>query len=124
MCGCTGCADSGGSRGARFVLFTLAVAALVIAHFIQGSKPKFVHFGKHRSLPVDQTGWNDYLRTGMWVAAALLSCLGLHRWSAASEVLVDDSDARPRAFGDSIVDARTQVDPAIGIRSVDMRHDR
>ena len=100
------------------------MAALVIAHFIPGSKPRFVHFGKHRSLPVDQTGWNDYLRTGLWGAAALLFVVGLHRWSAASEVLVDDSDARPRAFGDSVVDARTQVDPAIGIRPVNISRDR
>jgi hypothetical protein len=106
------------------VLITLAATALGIAHLIPGSNPKFVHIGSHRSLPVDQTGWNDDLRTGLWVAAALLFGVGLYRWSAASEVLVEDSDARPRAFGDSVVDARTQVDPAIGIRPVTMTRDR
>jgi hypothetical protein len=54
------------------VLVTLAVVALVIAHFVPGSKPKFVHVGNQRR----------------------------------------------------IVDARAQVDPAIGIRPVDMSRDR
>jgi hypothetical protein len=105
-------------------LFTLALAALVVSRFVPGSKPKFVHVWKHHSLPVDRTGWNDYARTGLWVAAAVLSGLGLIRWNAASEPLTDESDSRPRGFGDSIVDARTQVDPAIGIRPVDMSRDR
>jgi hypothetical protein len=106
------------------VLFVVAVAMLVVAHFVPGSKPKFVHLGNHRSLPVDQTGWNDYLRTSLWIGAVLLLCYAGFRWNAASEPLTAESDARPRAFGDSVVDARTQVDPAVGMRPVNMSKDR
>jgi hypothetical protein len=105
-------------------LFALALAALVVSHFVPGPKPKYVHVWKHHSLPVDQTHWNDYLRTALWIGAALLLCYGGFRWNAASELLTNEADARPRAFGDSIVDTRTQVDPAIGIRPVDMSRDR
>jgi hypothetical protein len=106
------------------VLAALAVVALVVAHLVQGSKPRFVHIGNHRSIPVDQTHRNDYARTALWIAAALMFGFGLYRWNAASEAPADESDAHPRAFGDSIVDARTQVDPGIGIRPVDMSRDR
>jgi hypothetical protein len=106
------------------VLFTVAVAMLVLAHFVPGSKPKYVHVWKHHSLPVDQTHGNDYLRTALWIGAALLVCYGGFRWNAASEPLTTESDARPRAFGDSVVDARTQVDPAVGMRPVNMSKDR
>jgi hypothetical protein len=37
---------------------------------------------------------------------------------------VGESDPHRPQFGDCIVDARTQVDPAIGIRPVDMSRDR
>jgi hypothetical protein len=106
------------------LLIAFAVTALVVAHFVPGSRPKFVHIGNHRSIPVDQTHANDYVRTALWVGAALLSGVGLYRWNAASEPPVDEPEKHRRAFGDSIVDARTQVDPAIGIRPVDMSHDR
>jgi hypothetical protein len=107
------------------VLITLAVVLLVVSHFVQGSKPKYVHFGKHQSVALDQTHRNDYARTGLWVGAVLLFGFGLYRWNAASEVQVDESGPHRREYGDSIVDARTQVDPAIGIRPIDMsRRDR
>ena len=37
---------------------------------------------------------------------------------------MDELDPHRREFGDSIVDARTQVDPAIGIRPIDISRDR
>ncbi len=107
------------------VLIALASLSLVITHyFVHGSQPRYVHFGKDQSVPVDDTRGNEYLRTALWAAAGLFFGYGIFRWNAASERLVDDSDARPRAFGDSVVDARTQVDPAIGIRPVNTSRDR
>jgi hypothetical protein len=105
-------------------LITLAAVLLVIAYLVPGSKPRVVHVGRQYGVPVDRTGWNDYLRAGLWVAAALVLGYGAYRWNAASEAPLDESDARPRAFGDSVVDQYTQVDPAIGIRPVDMTRDR
>lgn len=58
------------------------------------------------------------------IALTVLFGSGIFRWNAAGERPVDELDARPRAFGDSVVDARTQVGPAIGIRPVDMSRDR
>jgi hypothetical protein len=70
------------------------------------------------------THWNDYLHTGIWIVAVILVVYGIVRWNAATEDPVDESDAAPRMFGDSIVDARTQVDPAIGLRPVNSSRDR
>jgi hypothetical protein len=36
----------------------------------------------------------------------------------------DDPESYRRQFGDSIVDARTQVDPQIGMRPIDTTRDR
>jgi hypothetical protein len=105
-------------------LVAAAVAMLVVSHFVPGSKPKFVHVGNRHRLPVDQTGWNDYLRTTLWIGAVLLLCYGGFRWNAATEPLTSEADARPRAFGGSVVDARTQVDPAVGMRPVNISKDR
>ena len=74
------------------------------------------HPGKGRDL-VDQTGLRDYVRLALDVAGVGLVLLGLLRWSTRQERVLQESDARHR-YGDSIVDARTSVDPVIGMRPV------
>jgi hypothetical protein len=107
------------------VLMASAVGLVLLDLFvIHGSKPKAEHLARHVSIHVYPTHWNDYLRTAMWIVAVILIGYGIVRWNAASEDLPDEADAAPRAFGDTIVDARTQVDPAIGMRPVNSSRDR
>jgi len=106
-------------------LFTSAgVLTLADLFVIHGSKPKVERIGKHLRIHVYPTHWNDYVHTGTWIAAVILILAGFVRWNAASEGPADEADAAPRMFGDSIVDARTQVDPAIGLRPVNSSRDR
>jgi hypothetical protein len=88
--------------------------ALVVAHFVPGSQPKLVHVERLHTVPVDRTGWNDYVRTGLWIAAALLAAgAGLRRHSA-SEPLPEGSALDPRAVRTSVLGGQAQVDQAIG----------
>jgi hypothetical protein len=109
---------------------TRAIVALIVAGVIlvvigalviHGTPPKLElrvpgHPGKGRDL-VSQTGLRDYVRLALDVAGAGLVLLGLLRWSTSREREPQESDAR-RGYGDSIVDVRTSVDPAIGMRPV------
>jgi hypothetical protein len=45
------------------------------------------------------------------------------RWKAAIARCGDEPEEYRRHFGDSIVDARTQVDPQVGMRPVDTTRD-
>ena len=106
-------------------MFSSAAALVLLDLFVvHGSKAKVERLGKHVRLHVYPTHWNDYLHTGMWIVAVILVGYGIVRWNAASEGPADEADAAPRMFGDSIVDARTQVDPAIGLRPVNSSRDR
>jgi membrane protein implicated in regulation of membrane protease activity len=51
------------------------------------------------------------------VAAVALALYALVRWSNAREDAPREDEAQ-RHYGDSIVDARTSVDPAVGMRPV------
>ena len=103
---------------------TAAVLVLLDLFVIHGSKAKIERIGKHMTIHVYPTHWNDLVHTGIWVVAGIVIGYGIVRWNAASEDPADDADAASRMFGDTIVDARTQVDPAIGIRPVNSSPDR
>ncbi len=47
----------------------------------------------------------------------------LVRWKAAAPHYGDDPEEYRRRFGDSTVDARTQVDPQVGMRPIDTTRD-
>jgi hypothetical protein len=47
----------------------------------------------------------------------------LVRWNAAVARYGGEPEEHRRHFGDSIVDARTQVDPQVGMRPVDTTRD-
>jgi hypothetical protein len=96
------------------VLIALATAALIVAHFVAGSQPKLVHVDRLHRVPVDRTGWNDYLRTGLWIAAALLAGGAGLRRHAAAEPLADGSALDPRAVRTGVLGAQAQVDQAVG----------
>jgi hypothetical protein len=76
--------------------------------------PSHPHQGR---VAVDSTGARDYLRLVLSVAGVALALFGVLRWSTRREGVPQESDAR-HGFGDSIVDVRTSVDPAIGMRPV------
>jgi hypothetical protein len=96
------------------VLIALGLAMLAAAHFVPGSKPKLVHVVKLHSVPVDQTGWNDYLRSALWIGAALLFGSAGYRWKSSGERLVEASTMDPRAARTRVLGAQAQVDQAIG----------
>ena len=96
------------------VLIALAAVAMVVAHFVPGSEPRLVHVSRLHRVPVDQTGANDYVRAGLWVAAALLAGGAAFRWNAASEPPVDELALDPAAVRTGVLGAQAQVDQAIG----------
>ncbi|MEP6640743.1 MAG: hypothetical protein ABJB93_02430 [Gaiellales bacterium] len=68
-----------------------------------------------------------------FVAGALALCalaVAVVRWKRAPDLMgggpeeFGDPEDYRRHFGDSIVDARTSVDPQVGMRPVDTTHDR
>ncbi|HEX3332523.1 MAG TPA: hypothetical protein VHS27_21565 [Gaiellales bacterium] len=103
---------------------TAGVLVLLDLFVIHESKAKIERIGKHMKIHAYPTHWNDYVHTGIWVVAVILIGYGIVRRNALSEDPADEADAAPRMFGDSIVDARTQVDPAIGLRPVNTTRDR
>ena len=111
-------------RSTIVIFATAGVLVLLDLLVIHASKAKIEPIGKHMRIHVYPTHWNDYVHTGIWVVAVILIGYGIVRWNAASEDPADEADAAPRMFGDSIVDARTQVDPAIGLRPVNSTRDR
>lgn len=96
------------------LLIALGLAVLAVAHFVPGSKPKLVRVVKLHRVPVDQTGWNDYLRTALWIGAALLFGSAGWRWKSAGEQLVEASTVAPLTARTGVLGAQAQVDQAIG----------
>ena len=61
----------------------------------------------------------DIIRTAMMIAGAILALVALYRWGTRDERADDlNPDEEQRRFGDSIVDARTNQDPLIGMTPV------
>jgi hypothetical protein len=89
-------------------LFTLAVVLALVAAFV-------VHGGLARL-----------------IVAALAVCalaVALVRWKRAADLMgggpedFGDPEEYRRHYGDSIVDARTSVDPQVGMRPIDTTHE-
>ena len=109
-------------RPPRSVVWMLlgALAVLVVSiGVLHGTPPAREHLAGHRggTVLVDRTGAIDIVRIALDAAAVVLALYALVRWSNAREDVPGEDEAQ-RHYGDSIVDARTSVDPAIGIRPV------
>ncbi len=88
------------------------------AFLIHGTPPTHAHLvGGHGRVQVDRTGARDYVRLALAVGGIALFLFGTLRWSTQRERSPQESDAR-HGYGDSIVDARTSVDPVVGMRPV------
>jgi hypothetical protein len=98
------------------VILVAAIAALVVSFFVlHGTPPGHTRVG-HGSIAFSRNRPIDFFRVGLDIAAVVAILFAFVRWNDARE-------ARPhgdqeRHYGDSIVDARTSVDPAIGMRPV------
>ena len=57
------------------------------------------------------------------LAGVALFLTGLYRWYTRGEGIPGAEESR-RQFGDSIMDARTNQDPMVGMRPVDTTHER
>ena len=82
--------------------FALAVVLVILAAFVVG---------------------NGVARVVLALAAVGALAGALVRWTAAVARTGDEPEEHRRRFGDSIVDARTQVDPQVGMRPVDTTRD-
>ncbi len=82
--------------------FILTVVLVILAAFVVG---------------------NGVARVVLALAAVGALAGALVRWKAAAALHRDEPDEHRRQFGDSIVDARTQVDPQVGMRPVDTTRD-
>jgi hypothetical protein len=95
-------------------LALIAVGLLVI----HGTPTTYAHVpGRHRPVPVTETGPRDILRFALAIVGLIVIGFGFVRWNAAREKAAN-ADEEKRRYGDSIVDVRTSVDPAIGMRPV------
>jgi hypothetical protein len=98
----------GGPPRSAVPLFVLAVVLVVVAAF-------FMDGGVARIV------------IGLGAVCALTAAL--LRWKRAADLMgggpedFGDPEEYRREFGDSIVDARTRVDPQIGIMPIDTTHD-
>jgi len=98
------------------VILVGAIAVLVVSIFVlHGTSPGHVRV-RHGTVPFSRTGPIDYLRLGLDIAAVVAILYGFLRWNDAREAAPEGD--QERHFGDSIVDARTRVDPAIGLGPV------
>ncbi len=86
--------------------------AIVDAFILHGTPATREQVGPHLAVVVQHIGMIDYVRIALGVLAAVLVGYALVRWADAGRPDgASDADGAPRMFGDSIVDARTQVDP-------------
>jgi hypothetical protein len=108
------------------VLLVVAAAVIIVDAFIlHGTPATHEQVTPHLRAGVQHIGVIDYVRIALGVLAAVLVGYALVRWADADQQdETSDADGSPRMFGDSIVDARTQVDPAIGMGPVKMTRDR
>jgi hypothetical protein len=95
----------------------LALIALGLL-VIHGTPTTYVHIpGRRGRVPVTETGLRDVIRFVLVIAGLVVVGFGFVRWNDAREQATN-ADEEKRRYGDSIVDARTSVDPAIGMRPV------
>ncbi len=102
-----------------------AAIVIVDALILHGTPATREQVGHHVRVVAQPIGTIDYVRIALAVLAAVLIGYALVRWSDAGRPdEPGDADGTPRMFGDSIVDARTRVDPAIGLGPVNTTRDR
>jgi hypothetical protein len=98
------------------VVLVAAVAALVVSIFVlHGTPPGHTRVG-HGTIAYSRTGPIDFFRFGLDIAAVAAILFAFVRWNDAREAAPHGD--QERHYGDSIVDARTSVDPAIGLGPV------
>lgn len=96
-------------------LALIAIGLLVI----HGTPTTYAHIpGQRGRAPVTETGPRDVIRFAFAIAGLIVIGFGFVRWNDARE-RATNAEEEKRAYGDSIVDVRTSIDPAIGMRPVD-----
>jgi len=104
-------------RAVALLIAGLALIALGVL-VIHGTPTTYAHVpGQGKRVPVTETGLRDVIRFALAIAGVIVIVLGFLRWNDAREQAANAEEEK-RRYGDSIVDARTSVDPAIGIRPV------
>jgi uncharacterized membrane protein YidH (DUF202 family) len=96
-------------------LALIAIGGLVI----HGTPTTYVHMpGQRGRVPVTDAGLRDVIRLALVIVGVIVIGFGFVRWNDAREKATNP-DEEKRRYGDSIVDVRTSIDPAIGMRPVD-----
>lgn len=94
----------------------LGIAAVIIGWAVlQGTPLPPGHRPKSDPPPTHAV---DVIRNVLGYAGIAVLLAGVFRWYARGERAPEENEAR-RTFGDSIVDARTNQDPLVGMRPVD-----
>lgn len=101
-------------------IFVAGLALIAIGVFvIHGTPTTYAHVpGERGRVPVTETGVRDVIRLVLAIAGVVVIGFGFVRWNDAREQPTNAEEEK-RAYGDSIVDVRTSIDPAIGMRPVD-----
>jgi hypothetical protein len=95
----------------------LGLAAIVIGWVVlQGTPAPHVH-GVPKVAASPPTHAVDVIRNIIAYGGCALLLAGVYRWYTRAERSPGEHEAR-QAFGDSIVDARTNQDPLVGMRPV------
>jgi hypothetical protein len=96
----------------------LGLAAVVVGWVVlQGTPSPHVH-GTPKGAGPAPTHTIDVIRNILGYAGVAVLLAGVYRWYTRGERSPGENEAR-RTFGDSIVDARTNQDPQVGMRPVD-----
>lgn len=108
-------------RPPRLVVAIFVVGLALIALgvlVIHGTPTTYTHLpGQRGRVPVTETGVRDVIRFVLAIAGVIVIGFGFVRWNDAREKAAN-ADEEKRRYGDSIVDVRTSVDAAIGMRPV------
>jgi hypothetical protein len=101
-------------------IFILGLALIALGVLvIHGTPTTYGHIPvQRRRVPVTHTGLRDGIRLALAIAGLVMIAFGFIRWNDAREQAANAEEEK-RRYGDSIVDARTSVDPVIGMRPVD-----
>lgn len=108
-------------RPPRLVV-AMFIAGLALIAFgllvIHGTPTTYTHApGQRGRVPAAGTGLRDAIRFAVAIAGLIVIVFGFLRWNDAREQAAN-AEEEQRRYGDSIVDVRTSVDPAIGMRPV------
>jgi hypothetical protein len=85
---------------------------------LHGTPPRLVVLPHHQGrVPVDRTGPVDFVRAALGILGAVSILVGFVRWNDQREGELEPYEAE-KHYGESIIDARTSVDPMVGMRPV------